>query len=308
MGRIRPYLIHEAERSDAYIWHKEKKNNKDNISHRQNRQNRHNKILVHLAPSTLCDGKGLFASCFLPKGSIVTAYAGRVSHKYYETRFISQLDSAYVYEMDSRTRIDGLQASVKPNWWSSHGLAQMTNDAVHVDVTGFKNNCNFVDVDVPLNKSKSSILARRCRSQIAKSYVQRVYLKTSCDIKEGEELLVPYQIYYWIGIYNNDHTKLPNKLQRWLQTHIRIKKVLEKVCNLKLDIDEFIDFKIEDDVGKCAKASYNVTIKSKQCSFYPKKQYWDVYFSKHDHNSCEMWVKCRKTNKVLNYNSCVRVF
>ena len=155
-------------------------------------------VIVRVGPSTVCDGVGCFATRFLPKGTPVTVYAGRARKT---IRGLSDRDLAYTYTRAAPygDNIVGYRDKRRLN---GRGVAQLTNDAVHPEVTGRTNNC--------------ILLQRPCDG--------RVYLVADADIRPGEELLVSYHISYWT--YRAASPELPQHVRSWAARHAGVESAL----------------------------------------------------------------------------------
>jgi SET domain-containing protein len=108
-------------------------------------------------------GKGLFSKTFIPKGTLIAEYTGRVS----TWNELKQLpDNAYLFYVTRNHVIDA-----KPY---KKSLARFANDARGMNRTkGITNNCEYVTLQ------------------------KRVYIKSKKDIRPGEEILVGYGKEYW---------------------------------------------------------------------------------------------------------------
>jgi hypothetical protein len=86
----------------------------------------------------------------------------------------------------------------------SSGIAHMANDAIHPEVTGRNNNCEFCETETGL-----------------------VYLQTIRPVRAGEELLVDYTLPYWIDRARSATAPpLPPRLQRMLERISRVQGLL----------------------------------------------------------------------------------
>lgn len=200
----------------------------------------------------VCDGRGVFANVFLPRGSYVTAYAGNLrrsrsiqyrrrqynGRRRYETRrnnvdsekrdlrdsstFDDEDDDVidYCYSFSDGDRlIDGSSRgrNFRCAAFYRDGIAHLANDAVHEDVTGNVCNCVFRE-------------ARR-----------RVYLVTRRDVEAGEELLVPYCLGYWLRKIRSRPSALPEKLRAWLRCHSIVEDLLYENAGGRRIVD-FVSF------------------------------------------------------------------
>lgn len=166
-------------------------------------------MLVRVGRSSICEGRGLFAARFLPKGTLVTQYCGARRGPSANRTRASSLEKTdnveateYSFECADGSSIDG-----RPGLWSGvkcrGGVAQFANDALHPEATGRKNNCAFVEVP----PSRGSV-------------VVRVYLRTTRDVRAGDELLVPYSLCYWLSRARNRPDVIPAGLIAWLNCHV----------------------------------------------------------------------------------------
>jgi hypothetical protein len=179
--------------------------------------------LVRVGPSGVCAGVGLFAARAAASGSTLTAYpfvcAGRHQMR---TRAKDRCAiSDYVYTFESGATVDGdprrlaaaahlrrrRGARVRSHLW---GCAHLANDAIHPEVTGRANNCEFVEVEGEGGGAAG---------------VRRLYLVTTRDVRRGEELLVPYSFQYWLS--RASRPELPPALREWLGCHERVRDALE---------------------------------------------------------------------------------
>lgn len=176
--------------------------------------------IVRVANSEICDGLGLFAQRCIPRGSYITAYAGRRitnAEKTIDTRSDVKRTRDYDYVIDD----DGitLDGTVPGSaWWSSHGVCQIANDAIDRCVTCKDNNCEFREVDVQVSESCSKT---------------RVFLVASRDIQKDEELLVSYSLGYWLGrakyrksSSSIDLTQKYSDVLEWLNCHLEVQNIL----------------------------------------------------------------------------------
>jgi len=123
-----------------------------------------------------------------------------------------------------------------PSWLANEavhdllpGLAHFANDALHREITGLDNNCDFVEV------------RRKARPSRCGSTHPMVYLVATRDIRAGEELLVCYCMQYWLH-KARDH--LPPNVADWLAQHERIERELlgpgkiEQYLGVEVDEEE----------------------------------------------------------------------
>jgi len=249
----------------------------------------------------------VFAARFLPKGSYVTAYPGRVmpdaNRRSTTTRSTTSsrsacasstlskqndpknIDGNYIYEFEDGTQIDGRIIVPHDRWWRTHGVAHLLNDAIHPDVTGLENNCEFQEIkDSPVRlREFSPLCVERGRSRQHYGVVgdgrrtrhrhrHRVYIRTSKNVHVGEELLVPYSLGYWLssiewaggtdalfGCGRNGSSsrsdpkaarwsEAENRAANWLSCHLSVQRMLNDGLGLGYaTLCEFYGFWTHDD-------------------------------------------------------------
>jgi hypothetical protein len=151
---------------------------------------------VRLGRSTLCDGVGVFAARFAPRGAVLTAYAGTFVEP---DAVISEADQAYAYQFSDACAAGLVIVGERnPDVLAGRGIAQLANDAISDEVTGRTNNCAFHEESTDGGRPRLYLVARR-------------------DIRCGEELLVPYYLGYWIP--RSADASLPAKIRAWLACH-----------------------------------------------------------------------------------------
>lgn len=155
--------------------------------------------------SKICDGIGLFAQRFIRKGTPITRYCGRSTADH---KRLTSVELSYTYMLckrsGRRTYIVGNRNLKK---LSGRGVGQLANDAIHVEVTGQRNNCVFIERG------------------------NKVYVAAKRDIYPGEELLVSYHISYWISTVRaaDDVAKsLPGSVLFWINCHKELEDLLRK--------------------------------------------------------------------------------
>lgn len=150
---------------------------------------------VRLGRSKLVSGgRGLFATRSLPANAAITGYPGpRVPKRGVKTRLQRSRSRDFWWYVYAPRGVDYyLQPSPED---LSSGIAHMANDAIHPEVTGRQNNCEFRETEAGL-----------------------VYLQTSRPVRAGEELLVDYTLPYWIDRARcATAPPLPPMLQRMLE-------------------------------------------------------------------------------------------
>ena len=108
-------------------------------------------------------GKGLFTKTFIPKGTLITEYRGRIDTW---KAFKQRPDNAYLFYVNRNYVIDA--APYKK------ALARYANDARGmVRQKGIRNNSEYITRGL------------------------KVYIKATRDIEPGEEILVGYGKEYW---------------------------------------------------------------------------------------------------------------
>lgn len=129
-------------------------------------------------------GKGLFTKTFIPQGTRIAEYTGKVTA--WKDADHEDGDNAYIYYVKRSHVIDAKT--------DKRSIARYANDAKGITrVPGITNNCEYVEEGV------------------------RVYIHAKRDIPAGSEILVPYGPEYWQVIrYNrklavNEATKKEGK-------------------------------------------------------------------------------------------------
>jgi SET domain-containing protein len=124
-------------------------------------------------------GKGLFTKKFIPKGTRIVEYKGKVS-TWKEVEH-NEGTNGYIYYVNRKHAIDA----------SKHkkALARYVNDAKGIQkVKGIRNNADYVEVGV------------------------KVFVKAIVDIPEGSEIFVQYGKEYWdVMRYNKKLEEKENK-------------------------------------------------------------------------------------------------
>ena len=123
-------------------------------------------------PSTIPDaGKGLFTKEFIPKGTRIIEYKGKVTT--WKEIVNGDHFNPYVYYISRNHVIDAMP--------DKKALARFANDARGLaKIKGIKNNSKYV-----MEK-------------------KRVFIEAIRDIQAGEEILVPYGKEYWDVIKQNN--------------------------------------------------------------------------------------------------------
>lgn len=192
--------------------------------------------LVCVAPSSVCEGRGVYATTFIPKGSFITAYAGSSRGPYCpSTRSITKTEDCadgydYLYECSDGMVIDGAVPEGQRCRWMQLGVAQLTNDAIHKELHGDKNidnNVAFAEVNLNLREDAGGLVSNDNRNPKK----IRVYIVAMRDIKPGEELLCAYGMSYWLHKYSNHISgqfRLPLNTANWLSCHYSILKTMRQ--------------------------------------------------------------------------------
>jgi uncharacterized protein len=114
-------------------------------------------------------GKGLFTKEFIPKGTRIVEYKGRIT-TWNEMKNASE--NGYIYTINNNHVIDA-----KP---TTKALARYANDARGlIRVKGITNNCNYINDGL------------------------KAYIESFKDIPPGGEILVNYGKDYWDVVRNN---------------------------------------------------------------------------------------------------------
>lgn len=121
--------------------------------------------------STLpCSGKGLFTKIFIPKGTRITEYKGKITT--WKDADHQDGTNSYIYFVTKDHVIDGLPFT--------NEMARYANDARGATrVTGITNNCRYVEDGL------------------------KIYIEAKKDIKAGSEILVDYGKEYWDVVRRN---------------------------------------------------------------------------------------------------------
>jgi len=115
-------------------------------------------------------GKGLFANVFIPKGTRIVEYKGKITT--WAAVDGNDGDNGYIYYVKRNHVIDAAR--------HRSAKARYANDARGlVRVKGIKNNAEYIEDGL------------------------RVYIKSTRDIAAGQEILVEYGREYWDAIRHN---------------------------------------------------------------------------------------------------------
>lgn len=111
-------------------------------------------------------------------------------------------------------------------------VAQMANDALHVDVTGLENNTRFTEREWGGGGERGG--RRRTRPP-------QVWLEATRRIRAGEEILVTYGLNYWLN-RREKRVPLTRPVRHWLRPHAIAKTLVERAigrsCYLVDQVDE----------------------------------------------------------------------
>ena len=148
---------------------------------------------VELRWSTVCEGWGVFATRDIARGECVTAYVGELVDN---TTWNGEAD--YALKLDDTWTLVGESDPAK---LCNAGIAQMANDAIHREVSGRSNNCDFRIVGTS------------------------AFLRTTREVRRDDEMLVDYHISYWLA--RSSSKTLPKETRTWLRCHKRVISSLE---------------------------------------------------------------------------------
>src|SRR5438270_13904077 len=114
-------------------------------------------------------GKGLFTKKFIPKGTRIVEYKGRITN-WKEMKYA--WENGYIYNINNNHVIDASR--------TLKGLARYANDARGISrVKGVRNNCVYINDGL------------------------RAYIESIKDIEAGSEILVDYGKDYWDTVREN---------------------------------------------------------------------------------------------------------
>jgi len=197
---------------------------------------------VYLATSNVCPGRGVFAAHDMPKNTPLTAYAGSYKQcskgNKKDNNEASKIGNAYEYVIDCDDyEIDGSKAG--DSWWNTYGVAQYANDALHPDVSGFSNNCDFKEFRVYIGKMSHFAQGQHD----PQNWRPRIFLVANRDIIRGEELLVSYGLPYWMNMKNkSEHwarEKYGDNLYEWVMCQNKSQDFLRQHIHKKAEIIEY---------------------------------------------------------------------
>lgn len=184
--------------------------------------------LVCVRASSVCVGIGVFAVRFIPRGAPITRYSGRLVRS---TDALTEEELAYTYHIRRRCNLVGLMKPVV-----GKGVGSLVNDAIHFELSGRVNNCEYVH-----------------------HRNNRVYVAASRDIRAGEELLVEYHISYWMG--HCRAPRLPENVAHWAACHERLQAALSSALG-RCSLEEYLGVKeLAEGDCCCGVATYRVSFK-----------------------------------------------
>lgn len=133
-------------------------------------------------------GKGLFTKKFIPKGTRIVEYKGKITD--WKT-VKNNSDNGYIYMVSNNHVIDAQN--------HTKAFARYANDARGISrVKGITNNCNYVNDGT------------------------KVYIESIKDIPAGSEIFVAYGKDYWDVIRNN--LRIEARQQKSMQKNIARKR------------------------------------------------------------------------------------
>lgn len=147
---------------------------------------------VEIRASHVCDGVGVFTTTDVKQGTCVTEYSGHL------VRSTKKVNNDYALELGDGWTLVGDEYAT-----CASSIGQLANDAIHLEISGKKNNCEF---------------------HFAGG--RRVFLRTLVDVPKDTELLVEYHITYWLGRSNRPELPLP--LTSWLKNHEIVAEAVQR--------------------------------------------------------------------------------
>ena len=226
---------------------------------------------AELRRSTVCEGWGVFATRDLAKGECVTRYAGKlVSNDTWHG------NADYALKLDDTWTLVG---ESDPSRLCADGLAQMANDAIHQEVSGQLNNCDF-------------LVQGTC-----------AYLRTTRPVRKGDELLVDYHFSYWLA--RSSSKNLTKETRTWLRCHKRVVSALEPLgCTVDRYVCRDMARGLDDGHGVFVYATEPTTKPSDiPCACPPvrarrRRQKINVHLYAQDNGVPLMLVACAKCDDV----------
>ena len=161
-------------------------------------QLKHNNIEIR---KSCIHGNGVFATSDIPTGSIITFYP---VHGFFisgnlciikQSSFFTEYDwSVYQHEIDNNLSIIGDPTQIENKLLLGH----MFNDAIGNTFTSLTEE----GITNGINEYYEQLYKNNCFVRINNQFGV-VYIITSKDVKQDEELTISYQPTYWIGRYKN---------------------------------------------------------------------------------------------------------
>ena len=232
---------------------------------------------IYISQSSICSGRGIFARRFIPKGTIITKYAGEVMPHSQTPK-----GNMYVLEMteDFKNKDRAVYVGIEDPLQLHHkGVAQLANDAISKTLTGRENNSRFIS-----NKRGMYVEARR-------------------DISRGEEILVAYGIYYWMEHIPANPTLFDDRFQSWIHLIGKLSEAVRKVSKSMtvyqvddLNDDDTLILKLDNSIRYCP---------YRHCHHFDDKVI--LKLQKHSKDTkCDVFYKCQTcwldSHKILTYD------
>jgi hypothetical protein len=148
------------------------------------------------------------------------------------------------------------------------GVAHLANDAIHREVTGRDNNCDFIE------DRQGCLSGRRAKRP------PRLHLVSTRKVRRGEELLVSYSLGYWLGRERDPH--VPAELRRWIAFHRRVTEALPGLFLWEY-LGSFDDDRSLEYIARCSGGTKERSA-TKECS------------------ACKAGLKCRLRRAVVRWN------
>lgn len=130
------------------------------------------KCNVVVKQSTVCNGVGVFANKIFQRFSYITSYHGELV----DPHVSSHMNNRYAVDYDNEKVLIGEN---RLPLLLGKGVAQLTNDAICVGVTGKSTNCQLVHAG------------------------DTIYIQSTRRIEKGEELFCAYGWNYWKGLLSD---------------------------------------------------------------------------------------------------------
>jgi SET domain-containing protein len=150
---------------------------------------------LEVKPSTLPNaGNGLFTTVFIPKGTRIVEYKGRIT-TWNDVK--DDHENGYIYTVNNNHVIDAKK--------TLRALARYANDARGISrIKGLINNCDYVNEGL------------------------RAFIESKKDIQPGEEILVSYGNEYWQVIRTNIKEEQKRVKQEAAGKKAAVKKTVSK--------------------------------------------------------------------------------